>query len=97
MLLFILNCYHYFDFIHAIFSLFQAYIAIANYEKYLRDEGKGRKLTIITENIDGLHLLAGSTDVIEMEGNIFKTKCLLCGQVVENRVNPICPSLKGRG
>uniref|UniRef100_A0A1B6EG08 Deacetylase sirtuin-type domain-containing protein n=1 Tax=Clastoptera arizonana TaxID=38151 RepID=A0A1B6EG08_9HEMI len=75
----------------------QAHVAIANYERYLRNEGKNRKLTIVTQNVDGLHILAGSSDVIEVEGSIFKTRCLLCGEVVENRDNPICPALKGRG
>ena len=34
--------------------------------------------TLITQNIDGLHLKAGSTDVIELHGNILKTRCFDC-------------------
>lgn len=32
--------------------------------------------TIITQNIDGLHALAGSRDVVEVHGNIRRAKCL---------------------
>ena len=34
------------------------------------------ELTIVTQNIDGLHHAAGSADVIELHGNIRKAKCL---------------------
>ena len=33
------------------------------------------KLSLITQNVDGFHQLAGSTDVIELHGNIGRTKC----------------------
>ncbi len=40
---------------------------------------KGR-LTLITQNVDGLHARAGSTSVLELHGNILRTKCLAnCG------------------
>lgn len=34
-----------------------------------------RPLTLITQNIDGLHQRAGSTQVIELHGNIHQVKC----------------------
>ena len=34
--------------------------------------------TLITQNVDGLHAKAGSRDVIELHGNILKTKCFEC-------------------
>ena len=34
--------------------------------------------TLITQNVDGLHATAGSRDVIELHGNILKTKCFEC-------------------
>lgn len=74
-----------------------AHIALANYEKFLKNEGKGRKLTVITQNIDELHIKAGSKNVIEMHGSLFKTKCTSCGHIEVNHKNPICPVLKGRG
>lgn len=33
------------------------------------------RLTLITQNVDGLHQRAGSTDVIEFHGNLFKNRC----------------------
>ena len=32
----------------------------------------------IAQNVDGLHHIAGSRDVIELHGNIFATKCTTC-------------------
>jgi NAD-dependent deacetylase len=37
---------------------------------------------IVTQNIDGLHTRAGSTDVIEVHGSIQTASCLACGQRV---------------
>ena len=33
------------------------------------------RVTIVTQNVDGLHQLAGSKDVIELHGNIMRSKC----------------------
>ena len=41
-------------------------------------ENKGKKVTIITQNVDGLHQAAGSTDVIEFHGNFAWHHCLNC-------------------
>ena len=35
-----------------------------------------RELVVVTQNIDGLHAEAGSTDVVELHGNIRRVKCL---------------------
>jgi NAD-dependent deacetylase len=40
------------------------------------------RFSLITQNVDGLHQLAGSSDVIELHGNIRRTKCSSCGMVV---------------
>jgi len=42
------------------------------------------QFTLITQNVDGLHRMAGSTDVIELHGNIRLVRCSECGQIVEN-------------
>jgi NAD-dependent protein deacetylase/lipoamidase len=48
-------------------------------------EAMGRVRTIITQNVDGLHQAAGSTDVIEFHGNFAWQRCMDCGQMVETR------------
>jgi len=45
-------------------------------------ERLGRLQTIITQNVDGLHQMAGSSDVIEFHGNFAWQRCLDCGQRV---------------
>jgi NAD-dependent deacetylase len=47
------------------------HIAIANLQNH-------REVSVITQNIDGLHHIVGSRDVIELHGNIFATKCTKC-------------------
>ena len=44
---------------------------------------------LITQNVDGLHALAGSTRMIEMHGNIWKTRCTRCRRVEQNRRVPL--------
>jgi NAD-dependent deacetylase len=46
-------------------------------------------LTLITQNVDGLHQRAGSDDVIEFHGNIARTRCSREGSLVEE---PVCRS-----
>lgn len=41
-------------------------------------EASGRLAGVITQNVDGLHQRAGSSDVIELHGNIHTVKCLVC-------------------
>ena len=36
------------------------------------------EFTLVTQNIDGLHQKAGSRDVIELHGNIWRAKCTVC-------------------
>ena len=37
------------------------------------------QLTLVTQNIDGLHQKAGSREVIELHGNIWRARCTACG------------------
>ena len=39
--------------------------------------------TIITQNVDGLHQMAGNTDVIEFHGNFAWQRCMKCGKRCE--------------
>ena len=45
--------------------------AISELEKY-------KDVTVLTQNIDGLHQRAGSKKVLELHGNIIRTKCTVC-------------------
>jgi NAD-dependent deacetylase len=42
-----------------------------------------RELTIITQNVDGLHQKAGSTNVIEYHGSLARWRCEECGAELE--------------
>jgi NAD-dependent deacetylase len=50
--------------------------------------------SVITQNVDGLHAIAGSADVIELHGNIRRTQCTGCGAVDDyrrsDRAVPLC-------
>ena len=39
--------------------------------------------SLITQNVDGLHLKAGSPRVIELHGNLQRVRCASCGQQAE--------------
>jgi NAD-dependent deacetylase len=45
--------------------------------------------TLATQNIDGLHQLAGSSNMLELHGNIWRVRCTKCGGVSENREVPL--------
>ena len=60
------------------------------------------RLTLVTQNVDGLHQRAGSSDVIEFHGNLFVDRCFAGGHIVETPVEPAadgepptCPSCGG--
>ena len=51
-----------------------AHIALAKLEE------KGKLRGVITQNIDGLHQMAGSKNVLELHGSIHRNNCISCGQ-----------------
>jgi NAD-dependent deacetylase len=60
-----------------------AHTALADLER------RGRGFTLVTQNVDGLHALAGSRDPVEMHGNLWKVRCTACGRISEDRRVPI--------
>jgi NAD-dependent deacetylase len=36
------------------------------------------EFTLVTQNVDGLHQRAGSRDVIELHGNLWRARCIAC-------------------
>jgi NAD-dependent deacetylase len=57
--------------------------------------------SIITQNVDGLHHVAGSRDVIEFHGNLQSVVCMDCGYTVPSsevsldRIPPSCGECNG--
>ena len=43
-------------------------------------EAQGRLKAVVTQNIDGLHQLAGSRNVLELHGSVHRNYCLSCGR-----------------
>lgn len=52
----------------------EAHHVIAAMESFFSD------FALVTQNIDGLHQKAGSKNVLELHGNIWKNKCFVCGK-----------------
>lgn len=48
-------------------------------------ERDGVTAGVVTQNVDGLHLRAGSRRVIELHGTMRRVVCLHCGQVFDRR------------
>ena len=57
------------------------------------------ELTLITQNVDGLHARAGSRDVLELHGNITRVKCfdedLPVEEWADTEAVPVCPRCGG--
>jgi len=60
-----------------------AHYALADLENKVRD------FTLIPQNVDGLHIQAGSRNILELHGNIWKVRCTGCGEISENHHIPI--------
>jgi NAD-dependent deacetylase len=44
---------------------------------------------LVTQNVDGLHRRAGSRSIYELHGNIARTRCTGCGQIVDRGLEPL--------
>ncbi|NOZ73469.1 MAG: NAD-dependent deacylase [Chloroflexi bacterium] len=62
-----------------------AHITLAQMETVLPE------FTLVTQNIDGLHALAGSRRVIYLHGDIWHIRCTQCTYAEENRQVPLVP------
>ena len=59
-----------------------------------------RRVTIITQNVDGLHQRAGSERVVEFHGSIWTLRCTRCGRERHDERHPLnlpprCPHCDG--
>ncbi|MBD3257307.1 NAD-dependent protein deacylase [candidate division GN15 bacterium] len=58
--------------------------------------------TVITQNVDNLHRLAGSTHLLELHGNIQRNKCVACNRIVDREMVidpdaiPVCEDCGGK-
>ena len=73
----------------------KAHLALAK----LEDEGKLK--AVITQNIDGLHQLAGSKNVLELHGSVHRNYCTKCHKyfsleyIIESSEIPRCDECDG--
>lgn len=64
-------------------------------------EKKGKLKAIITQNIDGLHQIAGSKNVLELHGSIKRNYCTKCHKffdeeyIINSKTIPYCDHCKG--
>ncbi len=49
-------------------------------------ESAGVVTTVITQNVDGLHQAAGSTEVVDLHGRLSRVVCLCCGDLSSRAV-----------
>ncbi|XXF74891.1 Sir2 family NAD-dependent protein deacetylase [Myxococcaceae bacterium GXIMD 01537] len=49
-----------------------AHLALASWEQRF---GQGQTFTLLTQNVDGLHMRAGSRNVVELHGSLSRTRC----------------------
>lgn len=47
--------------------------------------------TLISQNVDGLHLLAGSKNLLEIHGNLWKVRCTRCRKITLDRSSNMGP------
>jgi NAD-dependent deacetylase len=61
------------------------HLALVRLEERL---GPGR-FAVITQNVDGLHRLAGSRTIHELHGNLARTRCTGCGRIEDRGLEPL--------
>ena len=67
-----------------------AHLTLAKWER------EGKLTSVITQNVDGLHQMAGSKNVIELHGSVLRNYCVSCGEshplshVLESEGVPRC-------
>ncbi|MEL7348392.1 MAG: NAD-dependent deacylase [Pseudomonadota bacterium] len=64
--------------------------------------GAGRQLTLITQNVDGLHEAAGASEVVHMHGALARALCGYCGHQWDwtgemSREEDVCPNCTAKG
>jgi len=60
-----------------------AHYTLVDMEEYFEN------FCLITQNVDGLHVKAGSKNIQELHGNMWKGRCTRCGRVVDLPETPL--------
>lgn len=69
----------------------------AAHRKLAELEQAGKLRAVVTQNIDGLHQMAGSKEVLELHGTVHRAYCAKCGKsfpeefINEGKGVPTCP------
>lgn len=61
-----------------------AHTALSDWQR----AGDFDEFTLVTQNIDGLHRRAGSSKILELHGNIWRARCLMCSETFDVRDLP---------
>lgn len=73
----------------------------AAHELFADLEDAGKQVSVVTQNIDGLHTAAGSRRVWELHGSVYRNYCMKCGKrfglsaVTETEGVPRCDKCGG--
>ncbi len=71
------------------------------HKKVAELEQQGKLQAVVTQNIDGLHQMAGSTNVLELHGSVHRNYCTRCGRcfpaefIRDSEGVPVCTSCGG--
>ena len=49
----------------------------------------GPNFTLVTQNVDGLHRVAGSRNLLEIHGSLYRTRCTGCRAVADRGLDPL--------
>jgi len=52
-------------------------------------EWQFESFAIATQNVDGLHVQAGSNRVLELHGSLYRTRCLGCSRIEDRGLEPL--------
>lgn len=53
------------------------------------EDRRGEHFTLVTQNVDGLHRAAGSRNVLELHGSLYRTRCTGCATVEDRGLEPL--------
>ncbi|MBL8879266.1 MAG: NAD-dependent deacylase [Phycisphaerales bacterium] len=67
----------------------------AGHKVLARWETPSRRVNVVTQNVDGLHIQAGSSSVIELHGRLRAVRCVACPFEIDSLddlgEDPLCP------